>query len=46
MPTIVANILVLTVLGVVVFLAARSLYKKKKSSSGCNGNCGQCGGCH
>lgn len=46
MPSIVANLIVLAVLGVVIFLAARSLYRKKKSSPGCTGNCGSCGGCH
>ena len=34
------------VVGVAVGLAARSLYKDKKAGKGCNGNCGNCKGCH
>lgn len=40
------NFIVLAVLAVIVFFAARSIYKKRKSGSGCNGNCAGCKGCH
>ncbi len=46
MPAILGNLIVLAVLGVAIFLAARSLHKKRKSSPGCNGDCSRCGGCH
>lgn len=39
--------IVLAILAVVIFFAARSIYKNKKShKGGCNGDCGSCGGCH
>lgn len=38
--------IVLAILGVVVFFAARSLYKSHKNGGGCNGDCGKCSGCH
>ncbi len=44
-PGIVGNIIVLTILGVVVFLAVRSLHKQHKNGS-CCGDCSKCKGCH
>ena len=46
MPTILGNIIVIAVLIAVVVLAARSLWKSRKSGGGCNGDCGNCRGCH
>ncbi len=40
------NFIVLVVLALVVALAIRYLYKKRKSSGGCSGNCSNCKGCH
>ncbi len=42
MGTVVVGVIVAVVVG----LAARSLYKDKKAGKGCNGNCGNCKGCH
>lgn len=46
MPAFWGNLIVIAILGLVVVLAARYLYKKNKKGGGCNGNCGSCGGCH
>ena len=40
------TVIVLAILAVVVFLAARSIYMDRKKGGGCSGNCGSCGGCH
>ena len=40
------EIVVLLVLAGVVVLAVRSLWKSRKSGGGCNGDCGNCRGCH
>ncbi|MEY8402061.1 FeoB-associated Cys-rich membrane protein [uncultured Oscillibacter sp.] len=40
------EIVVLLVLAGVVALAVRSLWKSRKSGGGCNGDCGNCKGCH
>ena len=40
------EIIVLLVLAGVVALAVRSLWKSRKSGGGCNGDCGNCRGCH
>ena len=40
------EIVVLLVLAGVVALAVRSLWKSRKSGGGCNGDCGNCHGCH
>nr|WP_325216838.1 FeoB-associated Cys-rich membrane protein [uncultured Oscillibacter sp.] len=40
------EIVVLLVLAGVVALAVRSLWKSRKSGGGCNGDCGNCNGCH
>ncbi|MCI9171382.1 MAG: FeoB-associated Cys-rich membrane protein [Lawsonibacter sp.] len=40
------EIVVLLVLAGVVALAVRSLWKSRKSGGGCNGDCGNCRGCH
>lgn len=40
------NLIVIAVLGIVVALAARSVWKDHKSGGHCNGNCGSCGSCH
>ncbi len=42
MGTVVVGVIVAVAVG----LAARSLYKDKKVGKGCNGNCGNCKGCH
>ena len=39
------NIIVLLILAVLVFFAARSLYRSHKAGGGCGGDCGSCGGC-
>ncbi len=44
MSGIVGNLIVIAVLGVVVFLAARGLYKQHKSG-GCGGDCSSCSKC-
>ena len=46
MPPILGNIIVIAVLAVVVALAVRSLWTSHKSGGGCNGDCGNCRGCH
>ena len=46
MPAILGNIIVTAVLTAVVALAVRSLWKSHKSGGGCNGDCGNCRGCH
>ena len=40
------EIAVVLVLAGVVVLAVRSLWKSHKSGGGCNGDCGNCKGCH
>lgn len=40
------EIIVLLILAGVVALAVRSLWKSRKSGGGCNGDCGNCRGCH
>ena len=42
MGTVVVGVIVAVAVG----LAARSLYKDKKAGKVCNGNCGNCKGCH
>ena len=44
MPTFVGDAIVLAVVGLVVFFAARSLYKRHKSGATCAGDCSSCGG--
>ena len=39
-----ANFIVIAILAVVVFFAARSVYKSAKRG-GCCGDCSACGGC-
>ena len=46
MPPVLGNIIVIAVLIAVVVLAGRSLWKSHKSGGGCNGDCGNCSGCH
>ncbi len=46
MPPIIGNIIVIAILAVVVFFAARSLYRSHKRGGGCSGDCGNCKGCH
>ena len=46
MPAIMGNIIVIAVLIAVAALAVRSLWKSRKSGGGCNGDCGNCKGCH
>lgn len=46
MPAVLGNIIVIAVLASVVVLAVRSLWKSHKSGGGCNGDCGNCRGCH
>lgn len=46
MPAILGNIIVVAILAAVVVLAARSLWRTRKSGGGCNGDCGNCRGCH
>ena len=49
MPSYIGNAIVLIVLGLIVFLACKSMYNKHKHSGGCSGNCATCGGsdqCH
>ena len=46
MPPILGNIIVIAVLAAVVALAVRSLWKSHKSGGDCNGDCGNCRGCH
>ena len=46
MPAVFGNMLVITVLIAVVVLVIRSLWKSRKSGGGCNGDCGNCRGCH
>ncbi len=45
MPTILGNLIVIVVLGLVVALAVRSLRKDRKTGGHCTGNCGSCGKC-
>ena len=40
------EIIVLLILAGVVALAVRSLRKSRKFGGGCNGDCGNCRGCH
>jgi hypothetical protein len=40
------NILVIVIVAVAAFLAARSLWKSHKSGCSCGGDCSCCGGCH
>ena len=46
MPAILGNILVIAALAAIVILAVRSLWKSRKYGGGCNGDCGNCRGCH
>ena len=46
MPPILGNILVTAALAAVVALAVRSIWKGRKSGGGCDGDCGNCKGCH
>ena len=44
MPTFVGDAIVLSVVLLVMFFAARSLYRKHKAGGGCSGDCSSCGG--
>ncbi len=46
MPTLLGNMIVITVLVIVVALAVRSLRKSRKAGGRCTGDCTTCGGCH
>ena len=46
MPAVFGNMIVIAVLIVVAALAVRSLWRSHKSGGGCNGDCGNCRGCH
>ncbi|MBR0342833.1 MAG: FeoB-associated Cys-rich membrane protein [Oscillospiraceae bacterium] len=48
MSPILGNLIVIAVLAIVVFFAARSVWRTHKSGgcSGCGGNCSGCSGCH
>ena len=46
MPPILGNIIVIAALTAAAALAVRSLWKSHKSGGGCNGDCGNCRGCH
>ncbi len=46
MPSMLGKVIALAILAVVVFFAARSVYRSHKKGGGCNGDCGHCGGCH
>lgn len=46
MPSMLGNAIVITALVLVVALAVRSLWKSHKTGGHCNGDCGNCGGCH
>lgn len=40
------TVLVAAIVAAAAGLAVRSIYKDKKAGRGCNGNCGNCKGCH
>ncbi len=44
MTPILGNVVVILILAVVVFFAARSVWKGRKRG-GCDGDCARCGGC-
>ena len=46
MPAVLGNLIVIGALIAAAALAARSLWKSHKSGGGCNGDCGNCRGCH
>ena len=46
MPAMLGNFIAIAMLSAVVALAVRSLWKSRKSGGGCNGDCGNCQGCH
>lgn len=46
MTAVLGNIIVIAVLLAVAALAVRSLWKSHRSGGGCNGDCGNCRGCH
>ena len=46
MPAVFGNMIVIAVLIAVVALVIRSLWKSHKSGRDCNGDCGNCRGCH
>ncbi len=46
MPVVLGNIIVIAVLLAAAALAVRSLWKSHRSGGGCNGDCGNCRGCH
>lgn len=46
MPAILGNIIVIAILAAVAVLAVRSVWKSRRSSGGCNSDCGNCRGCH
>ena len=46
MSAILGNIIAIAALIIVMALAARSLWKSRKSGGGCNGDCGNCRSCH
>ena len=46
MPAVLGNIIVIVALAAVVILAVRSLWRSHKSGGSCNGDCGNCRGCH
>lgn len=46
MSTVWGNLIVIAVLLAVVALAVRSLWKSRRSGGHCDGNCGNCHGCH
>ncbi len=45
MPGFWGYVIVIAVLAVIVFLAARSLWRSHRSGGHCNGDCSSCGGC-
>ena len=45
MPGFWGYVIVIAVLAVIVFLAARSLWRSHRSGGHCNGDCASCGGC-
>lgn len=46
MTAVLGNIIVIAVLFAAAALAVRSLWKSHRSGGGCNGDCGNCRGCH
>lgn len=46
MGPMIPSIIVLALVAVIVGFAIRSMWKKHKNGGGCNGDCGNCKGCH